>query len=223
MDKLKYFLLFNIIVPFIIFIFKIIGKTFNFKEIKKFNESPYNPLKKENYIYGFWHSQLIGFIYHYRNFKIASIASLHRDGEIAAKAAEKFGIKIVRGSSTRGGFKALLELKKLLQSGFDVAITVDGPRGPAESVNEGILYLAKLTGKKIIPVCFTCKWKIRLKSWDRLIIPLPFSKGYFGFGNPIFIPSNADDKEIEKFKKILQTELMSINKAGERKLYDSKL
>ncbi len=223
MKRIKDFLLFNFIVPFIVIFFKILGKTFHFREKEKYQESPFNPLKNENYLYGFWHSQLIGFIYHYRNNKIASIASLHRDGEIAARAAEKFGIKIVRGSSTRGGFKALLSLKKFIKSGFDVAITVDGPKGPAENVNEGILYLSKITGKKIIPVCFRCDKKIRLKSWDRLIIPLPFSRGYFIFGKSIYIPRNTSAKEMEQYKKLLKDELIRINNKGEELLYGRKL
>lgn len=222
MNRFQNFLVFHIAVPLIIFIFKLIGKTFKFKETGKFDVSPYNPDKKENYVFGFWHSQLIGFIYFYQNFKIASIASLHRDGEIAAIAAEKFGIKIVRGSSTRGGFKAFMQLKNYIENGYDIAITVDGPKGPARTVNDGILYMAKITGKKIVPACFVCNKKIRLKSWDKLIIPLPFSNGFFAFGQPISIPPDIDDKELEKFRKILKQELDEINKNCEKYLYGNK-
>jgi lysophospholipid acyltransferase (LPLAT)-like uncharacterized protein len=223
MNRFQNFFLFQIAVPLIVFIFKLIGKTYKFKEIGKFDVSPYNPQKKENYIFGFWHCQLVGIIYFYQNFNIASIASLHRDGEIAARAAEKFGIKIVRGSSTRGGFKAFMDLKKYIEQGYDIAITVDGPRGPAETVNDGILYMAKITGKKIVPACFVCDKKVRLKSWDKLIIPLPFSNGFFAFGKPIEIPSGIDDTELEKFRDILKQELLEINKNCEKYLYGNKL
>ncbi|HPD18616.1 MAG TPA: lysophospholipid acyltransferase family protein, partial [Candidatus Goldiibacteriota bacterium] len=147
-----------------------------------------------------------------------SLASLHRDGEIAAIAAGRFGISIVRGSSTRGGAKALLELKKYVNEGYDAALTVDGPKGPAGIVNNGVIYLAKLTGREIIPCCFACDRKIRLKSWDKLMIPLPFSKGIFNFGNPIRIPEHLEEKEIYTYKKKIQEELVRLNKEAEEKV-----
>jgi len=214
MEKLNNFLLKNILIPIIVFIFKIIACTYRIKEINAYKKTPYQG-KEKNYIYGFFHSQLLAHIYFYRNTKMASLASLHRDGEIAAIVARKFGITIVRGSSTRGGAEALLGLKKYINEGYDAALTVDGPRGPAGIVNNGVIYLAKLTGREIIPCCFVCDRNVRLRSWDKFMIPLPFSKGVFNFGKPIKIPEDLKEENINKHKEEIQNELTRINKEAE--------
>ncbi|MCX8093614.1 MAG: lysophospholipid acyltransferase family protein [Candidatus Goldbacteria bacterium] len=217
MNKFSEFLLKKILIPICIFIFKIIASTYRIKEINAYKITPYQG-KERNYIYGFYHSQLLAHIYFYRNTKMVSLASLHRDGEIAAIVAQKFGITIVRGSSTRGGVEALLGLKKYINEGYDAALTVDGPRGPAGKVNNGVIYLAKLTGREIIPCCFACDRNIRLKSWDRFMIPLPFSKGVFNFGRPIKIPEDLKEKDIDFYREKIQKELNRINKEAEEKV-----
>lgn len=217
MNRFTDFFLKKILIPIAIFIFKIIATTYRIKEINAYKLTPYQG-KEKNYIYGFFHSQLLAHIFFYRNTKMVSLASLHRDGEIAAIVAQKFGITIVRGSSTRGGAKALLGLKKYINAGYDAALTVDGPRGPAGIVNNGVIYLSKLTGKEIVPCCFACDRKVRLRSWDRFMIPLPFSKGVFNFGKPIKIPSDLKDEDINYYKNKIQNELNRINKEAEEKV-----
>jgi len=217
MKKINEMILKKILIPVAVFIFKIIAVTYKIKEINAFKKTPFQG-KDKNYIYGFFHSQLLAHIYFYRNTKMVSLASLHKDGEIAAIVAQRFGITIVRGSSTRGGANALLGLRKHINDGYDAALTVDGPRGPAGTVNNGIIYLAKLTGKEIIPCCFACDKKIRLRSWDRFLIPLPFSKGVFNFGEPIKIPEDLKDEEINIYKEKIQKELIRINTEAEEKI-----
>lgn len=217
MDKFTGLLLKKIFIPVAVFIFKIIASTYRIKEINAYKITPYQG-KEKNYIYGFFHSQLLAHIYFYRNTKMASLASLHKDGEIAAIVAQKFGITIVRGSSTRGGTEALLGLRKYINEGFDAALTVDGPRGPAGIVNNGVIYLAKLTGREIVPCCFVCDKNIRLKSWDKFLIPLPFSKGVFNFGRPIKIPEDLKEEDINIYKEAIQKELVRINSEAEEKV-----
>ncbi len=214
MIKVPDFMLKKIFIPVAVFIFKIIAWTYRIKEINAYKKTPYQG-KEKNYIYGFFHSQLLAHIYFYRNTKMVSLASLHRDGEIAAIVAEKFGITIVRGSSTRGGAEALLGLRRYINEGYDAALTVDGPRGPAGIVNNGIIYLAKLTGREIVPCCFVCDKNIRLRSWDRFMIPLPFSKGVFNFGKPIKIPENLTEEDINMYKEKIQIELKRLNEEAE--------
>jgi len=210
MKPFQRLLVFKIAIPAAVFVFKMIAATFNIKEMNAENISPRKPRAKK-YIFAFKHSQLLEHIYFYRNTKMASLGSLSRDGEIAVVIAEKFGITMLRGSSSRGGAAALLGLKTLSEQGFDIALTVDGPRGPLGTVNGGVIYLAKLTGAEIIPSCFACDRGIRLRTWDKFLIPKPFSKGLFNFGKPIKIPADLADDKIDGIKEIIRADLERIN------------
>jgi len=202
----------NILVPVAAVIYRIIAATYRIREINADKISPYKG-KTERFIYAFCHAELLLHIYFYRGTKMASLASLSKDGEIAARAAEKFGITMVRGSSSRGGAGALMGLKALAEKGFDVALTIDGPRGPLGMVNSGVIYLAKLTGLKIVPCCFCCDRGIRLNTWDRFLIPIPFSKGVFNFGEPIEVPSSADEAQMAHVKERIKASLENLHAA----------
>ncbi|MFP4465997.1 MAG: lysophospholipid acyltransferase family protein [Candidatus Goldiibacteriota bacterium] len=212
--KLKSFLN-DLALSFVVFVFRVMAFTYRFREVDSEGLSPYNG-KKEEFIYAFQHSQLLPAIYFYRKIKMASLASLSKDGEYAAKAAEKFGMKMVRGSSSRGGAKAFMQLKKLAEEGYDIAITADGPRGPAGSVNSGVLYLAKFTGRKVVPFAFSAAPMIRLSSWDRFMIPLFFAKGIFKFGEPVEIPRDLDKETEGKYRSIIQKRLQALNDSAEK-------
>ena len=118
----------------------------------------------------------------------------------------------VRGSSSRRGPQALLELTTWAERGYDLAITPDGPRGPIYVVQEGVMSLAQLTGLPIVPVSYHVNWKIRVKSWDRFQIPLPFSHCEMIYAKPIFVPREATNAEREKLRLQLETELRAISK-----------
>jgi hypothetical protein len=215
MKKSEKFLVFKILIPLVVFVFKALAATFRIKEINAEKKTPLQG-KTRQYIYAFKHAQLLEHIYFYRNTKMASLASLSKDGEIAANVAGRFGITMVRGSSSRGGAAALMGLKTLAEQGYDIALTVDGPRGPLGMVNSGVIYLAKLTGIEIMPSCFACDRGIRLKTWDRFLIPKLFSKGAFNFGEPIKIPADLPDSEIEGIKSHIRQELDRINEECEK-------
>lgn len=218
MKKISEILIFKIAIPLGVMLFKIMALTYRFRELNGRGISPRQG-KKKQYIYGFFHSQILAFVYDYRGTKMGSLASTHRDGEIAARVASGFGIKMARGSSTRGGAAALRGLKSLMKRGYDTALTVDGPRGPAGSVNRGIIYLASLTGKEIVPVGFACAPCARLRTWDRFMIPLPFAGGYFNFGSPMRIPRGIKGKDIEIYSEKIRDRLLELNRgcAAERK------
>ncbi len=194
---------------------RFIGFTWRFKE---FTENGAEPKKGKTgqYIYGFMHSHIIPTIYYYRGGKIVSLASSHKDGEIAAKAAGLFGIKTARGSTTRGGAKGIMEIVKFIDAGYDAAITVDGPRGPRGDVKPGVLAVAKLTGKPVVMVGFACAKKIKLRSWDRMEIPLPFSSGGFFFGKPFYVKSDISDEEMERLRMEKINELKDLNDEAEK-------
>ena len=119
------------------------------------------------------------------------LLSAHRDAQIVGVAARLRGIRLVFGSSTRGGAKAYLQLMSVLRGGQSVVMTPDGPKGPAERVKSGVIRLAQQSGCAIVPVALGSSRLHRLKSWDRSLLPLPFSKAVFVLGAPFYCPAEA--------------------------------
>lgn len=137
----------------------------------------------------FWHGRmfLLPFVLREYAEKVAVLISRHRDGELIAQIVERMGFKTVRGSAGKGkgGERAFKEMVKLIEKGYIVAITPDGPRGPREVVKPGVAKLAVKTGAPVYPLTFSAEWKFRLNSWDRFLVPLPFSKCRVVLGEPI--------------------------------------
>ena len=200
----------NIIVPAFIFILKVISMTFSYIVI---NGEGLTPLqnKKIQVIYAYWHRGNFGPVLYYRNTGVASLVSSSLDGEIATRIVNAFGFKTARGSTFRGAAAGLMEIKRMAEQGMDIAINTDGPRGPEKSVGNGTLYLSKLTGLPIVPFGFFCDKKIRLKSWDKTIIIMPFAKCLFKFGEPVTVPPDADDETIEKYRALVYEQLLRLN------------
>jgi lysophospholipid acyltransferase (LPLAT)-like uncharacterized protein len=143
---------------------------------------------------------------------MAALVSASRDGAFLAGILEWFGVRPVRGSSSRRGGQALLELTSWAQRGHDLTITPDGPRGPCYQVQEGIASLAQVTGLPIVPVAMNLNWKIRVKSWDRFQIPLPFARCEVCVGRAIRVPPGVTDDERKQFRQQLEAELRAITK-----------
>ena len=139
--------------------------------------------------------------------RLAAMVSASKDGGLLARVLEYYGVQPVRGSTSRRGRQALLELITWAERGHDLAITPDGPRGPCYVVQDGVLSLAQLTGRLVIPVSYSLSWKIRVRSWDRFQIPLPFSKCVVVLGNPIRVPREATDEEREGLRQGLEADL----------------
>lgn len=186
---------------------------FQWEDRSGFFEQPNGPA-----IYCFWHNRLALCTGIYERFirnrnpteGVAGLVSASKDGGFLAAILESFGAQPVRGSSSRRGPQALLELTTWAQRRYDLAITPDGPRGPRYSVQEGVISLAQLTGLPIIPVsCYTTR-KIELKSWDRFQIPLPFAKCHIQVAPPIRVPREADDQQREQLRVQLLTALTRI-------------
>ncbi len=210
MKKISDWLLMNVALPLVIILLKVLSLTYSYTVSGGEKTTPYKG-KEKNYIYAFWHCGLIAPVLYYKNLGIVALVSNSKDGEIAARIAHSFGFKLARGSTFKGAAKGLNEVKTLIENGCDAAITVDGPRGPAEKVANGVVYLAKLTGREIIPFGFNWGSKIRLTSWDRFMIPIPFSKGLFKFGAPVSVPADAGAEIIEKRRLLVETELKRLN------------
>ncbi|MBC8526490.1 MAG: lysophospholipid acyltransferase family protein [Candidatus Cloacimonetes bacterium] len=159
-------------------------------------------------IYAFWHNRMLILSYAHKFENVHILISQHQDGEYISIAIDSLGYKSIRGSTTRGGIKALKESLQTINY-YDIAITPDGPRGPKEAVKDGILYLAYKSGKPIIPVSCNAKRKWILNSWDNFMIPKFTSPAKIIYGKPIIV-SKID--EINSAKELLRKSLIELGK-----------
>lgn len=169
-------------------------------------------------IFCMWHNRLSLAIASYDDFVRANwpsqgmcaLISASKDGAFMSAFVEKFGVKVVRGSSSRRGPQALLEATSWMEKKYSITITPDGPRGPYYKVQPGIIHLAHVTGSPIIPLSSHIHKKITVNSWDRFQIPLPFSRCDLRFGSPIYIPKNATPEDLQKAQLQLEKAMMAI-------------
>jgi lysophospholipid acyltransferase (LPLAT)-like uncharacterized protein len=171
-------------------------------------------------IYCLWHNRLALSVRIYYTFTrqryvakgLAGLVSASRDGALLSRIFENFNIHPVRGSSSRRGAQALLELTTWTERGYDVAITPDGPRGPRYVAADGAIVLAQLTGLPIVPSSYHLNWKIQLKSWDSFQIPLPFARCEITAGRVMYVPRELTAAEQDKLRQQLETELRAITR-----------
>ena len=148
-------------------------------------------------IYALWHGRMLLPLFCRKNSGISVLVSQHRDGELVTSTIEAYGNKTVRGSTTRGGARALAELIRHVKKGTKIAITPDGPRGPRWKLQSGIIYVAAKSGAPIVPLAGSAKNAHYFKSWDSFQLPLPFSRAVYAIGEPYFVSGGTDDKNIE--------------------------
>jgi len=170
---------------------------------------------KGPYIFAFWHNRLLLPLYIFRGMNVATMVSQSRDGEYIAQVMLRCGLKVSRGSASRRGAEGLLGLMRLLRQGTSAAITPDGPRGPCEIAQSGIIQLAKLSGIPITPVSFGCTRYKRMKSWDRMVVPLPFGKIRCVLGKEIAVERQASKEELEQKRAALEEEMRRITEIAE--------
>jgi lysophospholipid acyltransferase (LPLAT)-like uncharacterized protein len=163
----------------------------------------------------FWHGRMLYFIHLYRYQRFTVLVSQSRDGEFISQVLARFGIHATRGSSSRGGTRALLEMVKRMRRGFYAAITPDGPRGPRGHVQPGIVIVAQKTGAPILPAAYNAKWKTVLRSWDGFILPLPFSRVVVVYGEPIYVPPGASAATLQAKRLEVETSLQHITRMAD--------
>jgi len=154
-------------------------------------------------IMGFWHGRILPATVYFRNRHIVVITSQNFDGEWIAGIIERFGYETARGSSSRGGVKALVQLRRDLLSGKPVGFTLDGPRGPARVAQPGALFLSGATGYPILPFHLEASSAWTMNSWDRTQVPKPFSKVSLVVGEP-FVVADTEEATIEAQRIYLQ-------------------
>ncbi len=171
------------------------------------------------YIAAFWHGRLLMAPTGWRSRAPVSVMiSQHRDGEMIARTVHHFGVDTVRGSTTRGGSKALRELLLAVKNGRNVAITPDGPRGPRMRAQSGIVLLARLSGAPIVPATYSVSRRKLASSWDRFVIALPFSRGLYHWGAPIHVAGDADDDALEAARMDLEISLNELTETADRRM-----
>lgn len=168
----------------------------------------------QNYIASLWHNRLLIFPFVLRRFfpdrHGAALISASRDGELLADAIKRFDYDVVRGSSSRLGASAILQLSQTLASGRDVVITPDGPRGPAYELGPGIVFLAQKSGAAVVPVNIEYSSCWRLKSWDRFILPRPFARVHVIIGSPHHVELSNTPEQFEAERRRLQQAMMAL-------------
>jgi lysophospholipid acyltransferase (LPLAT)-like uncharacterized protein len=158
-------------------------------------------------MYVLWHGRLLPCSYHHRKCGLATLISLHRDGDYISGVVEKWGFQVLRGSSSRGGTKALRQMVRLLRGGTPIAVTPDGPRGPRQEMKLGPLLAAQMAGVPVIPVSAGTDRAWWFEGWDRFMVPKPFSRIRLKYGEPVPVPPDADEAAIERIAAELQTAL----------------
>jgi len=172
-------------------------------------------VEQGNNIFAFWHSRLFFFAYYYASNakrKVSVLVSMSRDGDYGVALAHKLKQDVVRGSTSRGGQAAIRNLAARVAAGNNIAITPDGPRGPAFRVNEGVIKLAQLTGARIFPASYNATHKKILKSWDRFILVKPFGRVHMAFAKPIEIPKKMNADEVESYRRNLEQTLLKLDR-----------
>jgi lysophospholipid acyltransferase (LPLAT)-like uncharacterized protein len=155
----------------------------------------------------FWHGSILPVTYYFRNHEVVPMVSQNFDGEWVARTLENFGLTTVRGSNSRGGLKALLEMVYYLGKQKDVAFAVDGPRGPRYQAKMGPVMLARRTGHPILCCQVSSSRYWRLNSWDHTQIPCPFSRAVMRFAPPLYVPRSASHNEMNHYLAKVQQAL----------------
>ena len=189
----------------------LLGLTLRIEEEGQTQWGP-NARQEEAPLWALWHETILMSVWHHRDQDVHVMISASRDGELIARVARFFGYTPVRGSSSRGGREALSSLIGYLKAGKRCAITPDGPRGPRREIKIGVLSLARMTGCPVVPFAFEAEHCWRLRSWDQFIIPKPFSRAVFVYGNPIKVSRHGGEEDLKK----IQAELDRVTLAAEK-------
>ena len=196
------------------FVIGIIGRTMRWQSV---GDSYLDEIYKSGNraIFTFWHGRIFPATYYWRNRGIVVMTSMNRDGESIAQCIQRFGYGAARGSSSRGGFKALAQMARDIRHGRDTAFTIDGPRGPRYIAKQGPVLLAMKTGAAIFCFHISMRHRIQLKSWDEFQIPLPFTEAIVLQAVPIWVPSDASQTHLRDLHRQMQDTLDDLRKKGD--------
>jgi hypothetical protein len=158
----------------------------------------------------FWHGRILPATVYFKRRGIVVITSENFDGEWIAGIIERFGYGTARGSTSRGGVKALVQMKHEMEAGKPTGFTIDGPRGPARVAQPGAVWLSKATGNPVLPFHLEANRHWTINSWDRTQIPKPFATVALVVGEPFVVPAGADENQLEAARCHLEEELRQL-------------
>ena len=169
-----------------------------------YEEGAQKTLDERPLVASFWHSCMVPATYIFRNMGIRVMSSFSYDGEYMGRIIKRFGFVAVKGSSSRNPIRALLGFRRALDEGWTVAFTLDGPRGPRHKVKPGPVGLAQSSGIPMTTFHAAVDKAWVLNSWDRMMIPKPFSRVLVRVGKLIPVPNNATEQDVERYTAELQ-------------------
>ncbi len=169
-----------------VLLLKVLARTWRIRAVRA---DVYEALRRRQQPFAlcFWHGQMLPLLWRHRDQGISVLISVHKDGEIIARIAQALGCRTVRGSTSRGGGRALLGLVRELRNGHEIAVTPDGPRGPARRFQPGALIAAQRAAAPIVPIAVHCTSAWHLRSWDRFMIPKPFARIVVAYGDATWV------------------------------------
>ena len=193
---------------------KLLGWTMEFEEVHP--EIPRSLWEKRIPGIGvFWHGRLLMMPRIYKGKKLSFLVSPHRDGQIVGRALKRFGFHAILGSTNRRGFSAFKQMLKANREGSDIALVPDGPKGPRYQVQIGVIELAKLTGRPVVPVTFSSSKRKLFKTWDQFLLPYPFSRGVFVWGEPVYVDPKGDRSHLEERRALLERRLNELTEKAD--------
>ncbi len=196
----------RLLVPLGLALIWLIGLTWRYRTR---NEDGWRRLRAAGrpFVFVLWHGTLLPLTYYHRGQGIVTLISEHRDGEIIARVVHAWGYRTIRGSTTRGGARALLAMIRELQQGSVVAVTPDGPRGPARVFQSGVLVAAQRAKVPIVPITLHADRAWHLRSWDGFTVPKPFARVTIGYGSPVMVhgdtPREAGE-DARRFEQVMR-------------------
>jgi lysophospholipid acyltransferase (LPLAT)-like uncharacterized protein len=170
---------------------------------------------RQPYLYAFWHETLLLPACHFGGVNSRVLISEHADGQLIAEILRRLDFGAIRGSTTRGGVRAVREALAL-EGSPHLGVTPDGPRGPRRQVQRGVIYLSSRLGLPIVPAGFGCERPWRMKSWDRFVVPRPFTRARCVTGEPILVPPDAERDLLEEYRQEVQQRLLDVTEQAER-------
>jgi lysophospholipid acyltransferase (LPLAT)-like uncharacterized protein len=195
-------------------VIKLLGWTMEFEEVHP--EIPRSFWEKGIPGIGvFWHGRLLMMPRLYKGKKLSFLVSPHRDGQIVGRALKRFGFHAILGSTNRRGFSAFKQMLRANREGSDIALVPDGPKGPRYQVQIGVIELAKLTGRPVVPVTFSSSKRKLFKTWDQFLLPYPFSRGVFIWGEPVYVDPKGDRTHLEERRALLERRLNELTEKAD--------
>jgi lysophospholipid acyltransferase (LPLAT)-like uncharacterized protein len=193
---------------------KVLGWTMKFEEVHP--EIPRSFWEKGIHGIGvFWHGRLLMMPWIYRGKKLSFLVSPHRDGQIVGRALRRFGFHAILGSTNRKGFSAFKQMLRANREGSDIALVPDGPKGPRYQVQIGVIELAKLTGRPVVPLTFSASRRKTFNTWDQFLLPYPFSRGVFIWGEPVHVDPGGDRAHMEEKRALLEKRLNELTEEAD--------